>query len=48
VTADQVLIGVGLILVRADGRLAPVTASGPPRSEPGDTMVLFCPAAEGP
>jgi hypothetical protein len=37
-----------LFLVRADGRLAPVTASGPPRSEPGDTMVLFCPAADGP
>jgi Sodium/hydrogen exchanger family len=37
-----------LFLVRADGRLAPVTANGPPRSEPGDTMVLFCPAAEGP
>jgi hypothetical protein len=47
VTANQVLIGVGLILIRADGRLAPVTASGP-RLEPGDTMVLFCPAAEGP
>jgi hypothetical protein len=37
-----------LFPVRADGRLAPVTASGPPRSEPGDTMVLFRPAAEGP
>jgi NhaP-type Na+/H+ or K+/H+ antiporter len=37
-----------LFLVRADGRLAPVTASGPPQPEPGDTMVLFCPAADGP
>ena len=37
-----------LFLVRADGRLAPVTASGPPQPEPGDTMVLFCPAAGGP
>ncbi len=67
-TANQVLIGVGLILALAvgsqvlasrlkipaiivllpagftAGRLAPVTANGPPRSEPGDTMVLFCPA----
>ena len=37
-----------LFLVRADGRLAPVTASGPPQPEPGDTMVLLCPAADGP
>ena len=61
-TANQVLIGVGLIIVlavgsqvlasrlklRGHGRLAPVTASGPPRSEPGDIVVVFCPAAEGP
>jgi len=37
-----------LFLVRVDGRLAPVTASGPPQPEPGDTMVLLCPAAGGP
>jgi hypothetical protein len=37
-----------LFLVRADGRLAPVTASGSPQPEPDDTMVLFCPAADGP
>ena len=37
-----------LFLVRADGRLAPVTMSGPPQPEPGDTMVLLCPAAGGP
>jgi hypothetical protein len=36
-----------LFLVRADGRLAPVTTSGPPQPEPGDTMVLLCPAAGG-
>jgi NhaP-type Na+/H+ or K+/H+ antiporter len=37
-----------LFLVRVDGKLAPVTASGPPQPEPGDTMVLLCPAAGGP
>jgi hypothetical protein len=37
-----------LFLVRADGRLAPVTASGLPQPEPDDTMVLFCPVADGP
>ena len=37
-----------LFLVRADGRLALVTTSGPPQPEPGDTMVLLCPAAGGP
>ena len=37
-----------LFLVRADGRLAPVIASGPPQPEPGDTMVLLRPAADGP
>jgi len=30
-----------LFLVRADGRLAPVTRSGPPESEPGDSMVVL-------
>jgi hypothetical protein len=34
-----------LFLVRADGRLAPVTRSGPPEPEAGDTMVLLGPAA---
>ena len=36
-----------LFLVRADGRLAPVTTSGSPQQQPGDTMVLLCPAAGG-
>jgi len=36
-----------LFLVRADGRLAPVTASGPPPPQPGDTMVLLSAAAGG-
>lgn len=30
-----------LFLVRADGRLAPVTRSGPPEPEPGDIMILL-------
>ncbi len=30
-----------LFLVRADGRLAPVTRSGPPEPVAGDTMVLL-------
>jgi hypothetical protein len=30
-----------LFLVRADGRLAPVTRSGPPEPEPGDTRILL-------
>jgi NhaP-type Na+/H+ or K+/H+ antiporter len=30
-----------LFLVRADGRLAPVTRSGPPEPEAGDTMILL-------
>ena len=34
-----------LFLVRADGRLAPVTRSGPPGAQDGDTMVLLGPAA---
>jgi Kef-type K+ transport system membrane component KefB len=34
-----------LFLVRADGRLAPVTQSGPPQPEAGDTMILLAPAA---
>jgi NhaP-type Na+/H+ or K+/H+ antiporter len=34
-----------LFVVRADGRLAPVTRSGPPESQAGDTMVMLgaCP-----
>jgi NhaP-type Na+/H+ or K+/H+ antiporter len=35
--------GTLLFLVRADGRLAPVTSNGPPRPQPGDTMVLLGP-----
>jgi len=34
-----------LFLVRTDGRLAPVTRSGPPESQAGDIMVLLGPAA---
>ena len=30
-----------LFLVRADGRLAPVTRSRPPEPEPGDTRILL-------
>jgi len=30
-----------LFVVRADGRLAPVTQSGPPESQAGDTMVML-------
>jgi hypothetical protein len=30
-----------LFVVRADGRLAPVTRSGPPESQAGDTMVVL-------
>jgi hypothetical protein len=30
-----------LFLVRADGRLAPVTRSGPPQPEPGDRVVAL-------
>ena len=30
-----------LFVVRADGRLAPVTRSGPPESLAGDTMVML-------
>lgn len=36
-----------LFLVRADGRLAPVTRDGPPEPEDGDTMVLLGPAVCG-
>jgi NhaP-type Na+/H+ or K+/H+ antiporter len=35
--------GTLLFLVRADGRLAPVTSNGPPQPQPGDTMVLLGP-----
>jgi hypothetical protein len=34
-----------LFLVRADGKLAPVTRSGPPEAQAGDTMVLLRPAS---
>jgi NhaP-type Na+/H+ or K+/H+ antiporter len=47
VGGEDWVVDLGCAL-RTLGRLAPVTANGPPRSEPGDTMVLFCPAAEGP
>ena len=30
-----------LFVVRADGRLAPVTRSGPPEPETGDSMILL-------
>jgi NhaP-type Na+/H+ or K+/H+ antiporter len=30
-----------LFVVRADGRLAPVTRSGPPKSQAGDTMIML-------
>ena len=36
-----------LFLVRADGRLVPVTRNGPPEPQPGDTMVLLGRAADG-
>ena len=36
-----------LFLVRADGRLVPVTRDGPPEPEVGDMMVLLGPAADG-
>ena len=36
-----------LFLVRADGRLAPVTRNGPPEPQPGDTMVLLGLAGDG-
>jgi len=36
-----------LFLVRADGRLAPVTRDDPPEPEAGDTMVLLGPAVCG-
>jgi NhaP-type Na+/H+ or K+/H+ antiporter len=35
--------GTLLFLVRADGRLAPVTSNGPPQPQPGDIMVLLGP-----
>jgi NhaP-type Na+/H+ or K+/H+ antiporter len=37
-----------LFLVRADGRLAPVTRSGPPEPQTGDTMVLLRPQSGDP
>ena len=55
-TTNQVLLGVGLILalggdllflVRADGRLDPVTQVGPPEPQTGDTTVLLGPSAAG-
>jgi len=36
-----------LFLVRADGRLAPVTRSGPPEPEPGDSMVVLMARSAG-
>ena len=36
-----------LFLVRADGRLAPVTRNGPPEPQAGDIMVLLGPAPCG-
>ena len=36
-----------LFLVRADGRLVPVTRDGPPELEVGDMMILLGPAADG-
>ena len=36
-----------LFLVRADGRLVPVTRDGPPEPEVGDMMILLGPAADG-
>jgi hypothetical protein len=36
-----------LFLVRADGRLVPVTRDGPPEPQVGDMMILLGPAADG-
>jgi hypothetical protein len=36
-----------LFLVRVDGRLAPVTRTGPPEQQPGDTMVLLSLTGDG-
>ena len=36
-----------LFLVRADGQLAPVTRTGPPEPQEGDTMILLVAAADG-
>jgi Sodium/hydrogen exchanger family len=36
-----------LFLVRADGKLAPVTRNGPPEPQEGDNMVLLVAAADG-
>ena len=41
------LAGDLLFLVRADGRLNPVTQVGPPEPQAGDTMVLLGPPAGG-
>ena len=47
--ADGVAAADGslLFLVRADGKLAPVTRTGPPEPQEGDTMVLLVTAADG-
>ena len=47
--ADGVAAADGslLFLVRADGKLAPVTRTGPPEPHEGDTMVLLVTAADG-
>jgi hypothetical protein len=36
-----------LFLVRADGKLMPVTRASPPAPQPGDTMILLEPALVG-
>ena len=47
--ADGVAAAGGslLFLVRADGKLAPVTRTGPPEPQEGDNMVLLVAAADG-
>jgi hypothetical protein len=46
--SDGIPVGGDLLfLVRADGRLDPVTQVGPPEPQAGDTMVLLGPPAGG-
>ena len=46
--SDGIPVGGDLLfLVRADGRLAPVTQVGPPEPQAGDTMVLLGPPTGG-
>ena len=40
-TTNQILIGIGLILVRADGRLTAVTQTDTPVPQAGDTIVFL-------